>query len=260
MAEYRPGGILGGVVSRMTGYRESFHGHARQREGASLTMPLVISFGEPFRIGLGRHPTIEDRVGSFAAGLFAGPVVIDSFGQSDCLQIDFTPQGARRFFRFPMHELAGRIVDLSDALGPEGVLLRERLANMVGWRRRFEIAERHLAQRITEFLPSGLRVCAAFERIERSGGRIAVSRLADLAGWSRKHLNDAFREEIGLSPKSLARIVRFQRTLRVARTADLGWAEIAAECGYADQAHMAREFQALSGSTPSAWRSSLSLA
>ncbi|MBS3649370.1 helix-turn-helix transcriptional regulator [Pseudaminobacter sp. 19-2017] len=243
----------------MTGYRESFHGHARQREGASLTIPLVISFGEPFRIGLGRHPTIEDRVGSFAAGLFAGPVVIDSFGQSDCLQIDFTPQGARRFFRFPMHELAGRMADLGDVLGPEGASLRERLANTASWRKRFAIAEHHVAQRIAEPLPSGLRIRAAYERIEGSGGRIAVSRLAEFADCSRKHLNNAFREEIGLSPKSLARIVRFQRTMRVARSTDLGWAEIAAECGYADQAHMAREFQALSDSTPSAWRSSFNL-
>ena len=92
-------------------------GHFRQIEPASLTIPLVISFGDPFAIGLGRPPGDNDRFGSFTAGLFAGPVTIDSFGTSHCLQIDFTPLGARRFFGMPMSELTDRMVGLDDVLG-----------------------------------------------------------------------------------------------------------------------------------------------
>ena len=57
---------------------------------------------------------------------------------------------------------------------------------------------------------------------------------------------------VGLSPKELSRIARFQNVLRLAgRNPAAGWADLAARCGYADQAHLVREFKALSGATPS---------
>jgi hypothetical protein len=121
LVQRAPGVRLDGIVSRITGYRELTTGHLRQVETASLIVPLIVSFGGPFAIGLGRTPGAGDRVGSFAAGLFAGPVIIDSFGWANCLQIDFTPLGARRFFHMPMTELTDRMVDLGDALGADGM-------------------------------------------------------------------------------------------------------------------------------------------
>ncbi len=86
---------LSGVVTDICGYRETAPGHFRNTEHASLTVPLVISFAEPFAIGLGRNPGDNDRFASFAAGLYAGPVVIESFGAACCVQVNFTPLGAR---------------------------------------------------------------------------------------------------------------------------------------------------------------------
>jgi hypothetical protein len=77
MVRRMPCGALNGIVSALSGYREYVDGHYRQQEAASLTIPLVISFGAPFSIGLGGLPGHNDRVASFASGLFAGPVVID---------------------------------------------------------------------------------------------------------------------------------------------------------------------------------------
>ncbi|TGV63702.1 AraC family transcriptional regulator, partial [Mesorhizobium sp. M2D.F.Ca.ET.160.01.1.1] len=113
----------------MCGYRETAAGHFRNVEYASLTVPLVISFAEPFAIGLGRAPDDNDRFASFAAGLFAGPVMIESFGGACCIQVNFTPLDARRFFRLPMRELTDNMVVLDDVLGAEGAALRERLGN-----------------------------------------------------------------------------------------------------------------------------------
>ncbi|TIP54678.1 MAG: AraC family transcriptional regulator, partial [Mesorhizobium sp.] len=69
--------------------------------------------------------------------LYAGPVVIESFGGACCVQINFTPLGARRFFGLPMSELTDRMVGLDDVLGPEGIALRERLGNARDWSARF---------------------------------------------------------------------------------------------------------------------------
>jgi AraC-like DNA-binding protein len=254
MVEHRPAGLLRGHVSRIVVYRETVRGHTRQRECASLAVPLVVSFGEAFAIGLGRDPTATDRIASFAAGLFAGPVIIDSFGGADCLQIDFTPLGARRYFGLPMHELADGMVPLDDVLGREGVALRERLGNAATWQERIATAERLVTERILSGPPASEAISRALGRIESSGGRVVASRLAESAGWSRKHLVMRFREEIGIGPKALARIVRFNRAMREAQSGKAGWADIAAGCGFADQAHMTREFQALAGLSPTAWQ------
>ena len=258
MSKHLPDGFLRGIVSRITDYRETLRGHSRQRECASLTVPLVISFGEPFAIGLGRDPTGADRVDSFAAGLFAGPVVIDSFGAANCLQIDFTPLGARRFFRLPMYELAERMVPLDDVLG------HRRRGPSRAARQCTDMAARASRSRSASspsgYSPARLRrhpIRHAFERIEASGGTVSSSRLAQAAGWSRKHLAARFRDEIGIGPKAVARIVRVNRAIGEARSGAVGWADIAAGCGFADQAHMTREFQALVGVSPTAWQAGL---
>jgi AraC-like DNA-binding protein len=251
MVARKPRGAVAGAVLRITGYRERVRRHLVQREPASLVVPLVVNFGEPFRIGLGRAPTEDDRHGSFAAGLFAGPVQIESFGAALCLQIDFTPLGARRFFGVPMSDLADRMLPLDAILGNAGIGLRERLGNVGNWEDRFDLAERFVADRIAGAADPAPELDEAYRRIEASGGQIRIARLAEHVGWSRKHLVDRFKREIGMGPKTVARLARFGRAVAAAQR-DPGWADIAADCGFSDQAHMTREFQALAGLPPTA--------
>ena len=76
-----------------------------------------------------------------------------------------------------------------------------------------------------------------------------IERLRRELGCSRRHLSARFREEIGLTPKAFARILRFQRTVGLLDGgADL--AGVALACGFADQPHFTREFRALAGRTP----------
>ena len=81
--------------------------------------------------------------------------------------------------------------------------------------------------------------------------------MAAETGWSGRHLTSRFRTEIGLTPKAAARVVRFDRArhLLAANAGGTGHhlADLAAACGYFDQAHLAREFRALAGCPPSQW-------
>ncbi len=82
-------------------------------------------------------------------------------------------------------------------------------------------------------------------------GRRPVAEIARRAGWGRRQLERAFRSGVGVTPKTLSRVIRFQNLLRLAgRDAGASWADLAARCGYADQAHLAREFRELAGVTP----------
>lgn len=244
---------LQGTISRIIGYRDVSGRPSLHKEPASLQVTLVISFAEPFRIGLRDEPTAADTHSSFASGLFAGPVIIETSGASSCLQIDFTATGARRFFRLPMSELAGRLVGLEDLLGVAGSALREQLGNAPDWQSRASIAQAFVISRTRLSPPPSAEIGWAFSEIARQRGRGTVESLAAGLGWSRKHLSDRFAGEIGVGPKSVARIVRIRSAMRLARTGISGWADVAADGGFADQAHLVREFRELAGETPSSW-------
>jgi AraC-like DNA-binding protein len=245
---------LAGLVSRITGYRETSRRPIRMTETASLVVPIIIGFGEPFEIAIGRDPGRDDRYGSFTAGLTGTPVHIRSDGAAHCLQIDLTPLGAYRFFGRPMHELAARMVRLDDLGDPMLDGLRERLGGERSWRRRFALAEAAITPRLLGAAGASESVAWAYGRIVGSCGAVRIATLANRVGWSRKHLAARFHAEVGAAPKLVARIARFDRAraMASARAGD-GWADIAAACGFSDQAHLVREFVTLGGGSPGAW-------
>ena len=246
---------LSGLVSRMTGYQENGWRLNEAVEMASLIVPLVISFGAPFSIALGRRPAAGDDHASFAAGLYAGHVVMNSAGECACVQIDFTPLGAYRFFGLPMHELSGRMVSLDDLADGEIAELRRRVEDARDWDVRLDLAETFVLDRLRRGPEPSRGVVSAYRELAFCHGNVRIETIAARLDWSRKHLARRFQDEIGLPPKSLARMMRFNRALDLAnRMAAPDWAGLAAECGYADQAHLTREFGEFAGSTPARWQ------
>lgn len=250
-----PGSELAGLVSRITGYQENGRPIAGAVEMASLVVPLVISFGAPFRIGLGRRPEVHDDYASFTSGLFAGHVVIDSAGDCACIQIDFTPLGAYRFFGLPMRELSAGMVTLED-LADQGIVdLRRRLENSEDWNERLGIAEAFLRDRLRRGPAVSSAIVSAYRELAFCHGNIRIAAVARRLDWSRKHLSQRFQDEIGLPPKQLARIFRFNRLIELAKCTEMpDWADLAGECGYADQAHLTREFSEFAGTSPARWQ------
>ena len=247
-----PADLAGQVVS-IVGYRERGRRLRNQVEMAPLVVPLVISFAGPFEIALGRAPGRDDRYASFTSGLYPGHVLISSNGDAECVQVDFTPQGARRFFGLPMHLIAQRMVQTDDMGDRDLALLCRQLGEDTSWDRRFARVTAFLRRRLGTARPTDPAIGWAYDRILKSGGRLRVADLARQLEWSRKHLAARFHDEIGIGPKAVARMARFGAALALSREADApGWAEIAADCGYADQAHLAREFRVFAGSTPAA--------
>ena len=88
-----------------------------------------------------------------------------------------------------------------------------------------------------------------------SGGTAVIGDHADELGWSHRRLIARYRDTVGLPPKLVARIVRFERlTARIATNPAIDWATAATACGYFDQAHLAREVRELAGITPTELR------
>ncbi|HZE40261.1 MAG TPA: helix-turn-helix domain-containing protein, partial [Stackebrandtia sp.] len=90
----------------------------------------------------------------------------------------------------------------------------------------------------------------AWRRLRASGGRARVSDLADELGWTRRHLNRKFHEQIGLSPKTAARVLRFEHVVELVDKGSGSLGEIAANAGYSDHAHLGREVRDFAGCPP----------
>ncbi|HEY3681868.1 MAG TPA: helix-turn-helix transcriptional regulator [Streptosporangiaceae bacterium] len=253
MAGRAPHPALRGHLSRYAGYWEDTV-PLRRREVPSGVVPLIISFGDPIDVsGLGepRH-----LVTSFAGGLTDAPAITEHGGRQHGVQVDLTPLGAYRLFGVPMRELANRVVALDDLFGPAARVLAERLAGAPGWAARFALLDDELARRLVAGPEPSAEVAWAWRRLVRTGGTLRVGELAREVEWSPRHLVTRFGDQVGMSPKPVARMLRFQRAARLAlRGAPL--AAIAVRCGYYDQAHLNREFRALAGCTPSGYRAAV---
>ena len=96
-------------------------------------------------------------------------------------------------------------------------------------------------------------VAWAWRRLRSTSGGVPIRELAQQVGWSHRHLVGRFREQVGLAPKSVARVLRLQRSLVLLERSGESLAGVALAAGFCDQAHMNREFRALAGCTPTEW-------
>ncbi|UUV31862.1 helix-turn-helix domain-containing protein [Amycolatopsis roodepoortensis] len=180
-------------------------------------------------------------------GLRDRPLRVDQAGASRGIVVTLTPLGSYALFGIPLRELATSVVAASDLL--PSASLTEQLAEAADWPERFRLLDEYLAARLARGPALARPVRYAWDRL--CAGSVRVDVLADEIGWSRQHLNVRFREQIGLNPRTVGRIARLNRVLALLdRLPSLSWAEVAHSSGYSDQAHLVREFRALTGCSP----------
>jgi AraC-like DNA-binding protein len=237
-----PHPALAGVVGRYADFAQWTGSPTETGELPGRSVVVIVDLDQGW--------TVEgERFGSFAGGLYARPVRVRHEGSARGVQFDLEPPAARALLGVPAGELGERTASLEDLLGPAAAELAERLHAAADTRSRFAILDdalRHRVQRARS-LPSP-DVARAWSLLRASGGSMRVDALADALGSSRRHLSKRFAEEVGASPKVAARLIRFEAAR--ARLGSAPLARLAAEHGYADQAHLAREFRDLGGVPP----------
>ena len=205
-------------------------------------IPLILNLGAPWRV---EGTTLE----SFLAGLHTRPTAVAGEREFSCLELRLTPLGTRRLLGRPLHELVDKSLPLEELL-PGVDTLAARLREERAWEARFDLVESFLTRRLADSAPSPLELEWAWRELMRTGGRVRVRTLALELGWSPRRLIDRFRDHVGLAPKAAARVIRFNRAVGALSSGTPRIAEVAAACGYADQAHLARDIRALGGVTP----------
>ena len=205
---------------------------------------LIISLEDPLRTERGTLPQ------AWIAGLDDRPEVVATGGRHTELDLKLTAVGAHVLCGMPLHGLTGQIVPLDEVFGRGARTLAEQLSEASDWDRRFDLLERLLLGRLEAAAYPDPFVVEAVSRLRASEGRLRIGRLAADLRVSRRHLTTRFRAQIGLPPKTFARLLRFEAVRRLIAEQPESWADVAARCGYADQAHLNREFRELGGTTP----------
>ena len=239
--------LLDGFVAGIVGFHERSGDVVTRRQHAGSLIPVILSSGPSLEVtalsegtGVGGHT-------SFVAGFMPGHATTAFEGEQLCIQIYLTPLGVQRLLALPGRELAHRIVDLADAAPFFGERFLDELWSCDTWEGRFAQLDRALIARLDHGVDSEPFVVWMWEQIRRTGGRARIADLVERTGWSQRHVTSLFTEQVGLGPKLASRIVRFEHASSALRSSPA--ATVAAEFGYADQSHLAREVRWFSGRT-----------
>ena len=209
---------------------------------------IVLHLGEPFaQMDDTVRPATQQR--ALVAGQLTGPLRLLPRPGADVVVIRLHTAASRRLFQSPQHDLTGRIVPLGEfAPGLESRLLDAvgPVADVPSRAARLSAA---LARIVADRRP--LPVAAAVERLE-SGDGGTLTALAGSVGLTPRTLQRRFRDEVGLDPTLLRRILRFRTAFRMLGRLPRGrWSRVASRAGYFDQAHLIREFRRFAGAPPS---------
>jgi AraC-like DNA-binding protein len=258
MAFRSPSERLSPFVQRFNAYEERETGFIRRREPPSGLATLVFNLGAELRV---EHPAATVASyragGAFYSGLSSVYAVTETDRAQEGAQVMLTPLGARRLLGFPLSEVGDRLIDPADLFGASARETIERLREANSQERRLAMLEAAMERLLMRpGWPVARDLAFAMQRLRASSGRIGVAALAAELGCSRKHLTVRFTREFGMAPKLFARVLRFDHAVSRLRAGEAAnWAELADICGYADQAHLSRDFRAFAGSPPAAFLS-----
>jgi AraC-like DNA-binding protein len=196
----------------------------------------------------------EDRysvTGPLLAGPYSKPFHLDFSEFTSVLGVRFKPGAARLFFPIPAHELHNLDVALSDVYRIDADQLIDEVLSASPLQRQIRLLQRHLLAKLNGTSGVDAAVEHAVRLFRRPGNPASVADVEADVGLSHTRFIQLFRESVGMTPKLFGRVQRFQNAVRsIEAGAAVNWAELAADCGYFDQAHLIRDFRQFSGLTP----------
>ena len=221
----------------------------RERTFPNGLLEIIVQLGD-------RHSVVGDRdtwicPATCVTGLQLQHLVVEAPpSRSRVIGIRLRPAGAYAVLTRPMHEIVGLTVALEDLVGPAAAELGDACSEA----RTLEGCAEAAIAWVERRLETGARIVPTvawiIEQIRMQGGSVSIAGLRERTGWSKTRLSSTFVEQIGVSAKQYARVVRFNRALKMIHGGAAPLAEIAAETGYYDQPHLNAEFRELSGFTP----------
>lgn len=216
---------------------------------------LIVHFGDAFLKLEGRSYERQARV--LMSGQLTKRIMLKSTAEIGVVSIRFKAAGAARFFDLAYDRIVDRVVDFAKFEPAFSAAIHDRVARAGSDDDRLGAMVAALEERLTRESTEDVFVRQACQHIVRSEGGCSVQDLVKLIGFSERQLQRKFKRQVGIPPKILSRIMRFQKFLAMTKEADtLTLADAAAACGYYDQSHFIRDFTKFSGMGPMKYLSS----
>jgi AraC-like DNA-binding protein len=215
-----------------------------------LEQTLEFEFGDSFDVCF----TNGDRITSPSITIIGWQSLlrgeIHLLGTTESFAIFFQPAGFSQLFGVPMTKLRNEAIEATSILGYEIRSVWNQMGEASSFSDRVAIIERFLRGLVVQ-AASADPITAAANCILSLRGVVGVDDLARQVRVSRRQFERRFLAQVGLTPKSFARIARFQTALDLkAVRPHKTWLDTAHELGYYDQMHLIHDFQKLTGRTP----------
>jgi AraC-like DNA-binding protein len=184
------------------------------------------------------------------------PLAIAQQGNIHLIAARFRPGGLAAFLSIPLYELSNLAIDIGSAFGKSGIVLESQLYDAAhDPMRQVELLNDFFLRRL-HVHHNYASACYIAQRLEATCGEISVQALSAEVGYSIRTVDRLFARFFGVSPKFYARVVRFQRVMALL-SKETTFAEIALICGYYDQSHLSKEFNAFTGESAERYRARL---
>jgi AraC-like DNA-binding protein len=246
-----PGPGTGDVTqaARCIGFSTHVPTPVRRRELPSPYLTLIVGVGDPLLlVGPGEAGT--RRVTSFVSGLQNESAVTERHGLQRGVHIELPPLAAYTLLGAPISDLTDQLVDLPSVLGKETTHLVEAVAAARNWPDAFGELRAALVGRMARGPRPAPAVAWVWQQLRATRGSARIDELVRQTGVSHRHLAARFREQVGMTPKAFARVLRFEHSLTLLRRGGPSLASVAAAAGYYDQSHLNRDFRAMAASSP----------
>ena len=207
---------------------------------------LILNFGAKFSQHCDDKRSLQPR--NFLVGQMTGPILISPTGPVELVGIRFHPGGTLPFLRLPLEQVTDEIVELGSLSRKLERELLDAVSESSSLAQKIAAVEVFLTRCVANLEHSRVMMLAA--KIVETAGAVSVDQLANDAGISSRQLERRFLREVGVGPKLLSRIIRFQQVFRAVEQRNAAWSTIALECGYYDQAHLIRDFNQFAQQTP----------
>jgi AraC-like DNA-binding protein len=200
------------------------------------------------------HEKKSEFTRAWISGMHTEYITISALPDSEMLAIKFKTYGAFPFFQRPVSEFNNRVIGAEETLGKSVFEFRESLLEAPTYEVKMTLCEKWLLNRFKQdHAPADfiLSACDAMQQ-DPTLEFNSIANLIDEAGVSKKHFLNQFKKYVGLTPKQLQRVFRFNEILPcIIKEDNVSWTQIALNCGYYDQAHFIKEFKSFCGINPS---------
>jgi AraC-like DNA-binding protein len=211
------------------------------------SMKLVIPYRNSMRSTIGQIFREHKEASCFIIGLSTNSANIECDADYGNLCVEFKPFGAYRFFDFTLQEISNQIYNTYEVFNEMGRVLQERVTEIVNLDEKVLFVEKFLYKQLVTLQKSDPITDYAINQINLSNGLISINELSEEMGYSRRYLLNKFTENVGLSPKEFACIVRFSSVFKGINLHDNEEKHFEL---YYDQSHLIKEFKKYTGLTP----------